>query len=343
MNMSRRNKRALIGDIHLGCHSNSENWHKTSLDFAMFLKERLIESNVEDIEFFGDFFDNRNEIGVQTLHVASQFLDILSDFNITIIAGNHDMYFKNRNDVHSIGIFSGRKNITIIDNSKYETVSNSKILHLPWGASIDNIEPVDMIFGHLELNGFYMIAGKPADGKVDPNLLLKNCDLIFSGHFHLRDERKYSNGKSVIYIGTPYQLNWGEMSNVPGFYIMDFESKKYEFIENTISPRHVKISSSEASSMPESAIKNNIISMEFSTETPEEQMKLRNEIFKFNPAEIRFTVQDQQSNILTEEVQYDANIDLLNMMWDFTDKLDVGDTTDMVKEKLKELYNKHAK
>lgn len=338
--MAQANKRALIGDLHFGCHSNSENWHKTSLDFAVFLRDKLIELNINEIEFFGDFFDNRNEIGVQTLHAAVQFLDILKEFNIIIITGNHDLFYKNRNDVHSIGIFSGRKNIKIIDQSEYETVSGTKILHLPWGAKIDNVEPIDMIFGHLELNGFYMMAGKPADGKIDPSELLKKCNMIFSGHFHLRDDREYSNGKRVIYIGTPYQLNWGEMSNIPGFYTIDFNTKQYEFFENTVSPRHVKISSTDLDI--DSIVNNNIVSVEFSDEDPEEQMRIRNEIFKQHPTEIKFTVKEQIINNSIEDVTYDTNIDLLSMMWDFTDKLNVGKLTEPVKEKLKELYTKYA-
>ena len=334
-------KRALVGDLHLGAHSNSENWHQTSLNFARFLRDQLIDLNVTAIEFFGDFFDNRNEIGVQTLHVASEFLDILAEFDITIICGNHDMFFKNRTDVHSISILSGRKNIKVIDTPRVEQIGQIKVLQLPWGGVIDENISVDMVFGHLELNGFYMMAGKPADGKIDPNEILKRTDMIFSGHFHLRDERKYSNGKTVVYIGSPYQLNWGEASNIPGFYIMDFNTKEYTFIENTVSPRHIKMFSDEPYRKEE--VEKNIVSFEFGSETPEEQMAIRNKLFECAPSEVKFTNRKQTTIDTTSEVVYDDNINLLDMMFDFVDNLNIKDMTDPVKDTLKELYTNHAK
>jgi DNA repair exonuclease SbcCD nuclease subunit len=333
------NKTALITDLHFGCHGNSEQWHKIMLDFAKWLAKKLVDTNVSKICILGDFFDNRNEIGVQTLHVASQFMDILNDFDITIIAGNHDMFYKNRNDVHSIGIFSGRKNVRIIDDITTETIGTTTATYIPWGCDMSGIQKSDIIFGHLELNGFYMMLGKAAEGKVDPQNLLDKADLIFSGHFHLRDERKFAQNKKIIYIGSPYQLNWGEVSNIPGFYVLDFDDKSYQFFENDISPRHIKMNSSNIDS---EVIKNNIISIEFNDETEEEQLKIRTTVFASSPMETKFIGQTQILSVDSDKISYDANINLLDMMFKFTDELNVGEYTEDIKQKLKGLYEKYA-
>lgn len=334
--MKNHTKTAIISDPHLGCHGNSEQWHKISLDYGYWLRDKLIDMNISDIRFLGDFFDNRNEIGVQTLHAASKFIDIFNDFNITMITGNHDMFYKNRNDVHSIEVFSGRKNVRIINEIETETIAGTTVTYIPWGVDISKVPKCDVIMGHLELNGFYMMVGKPAEGKMDPKILLNASDLIFSGHFHLRDERKYENGKKVIYVGSPYQINWGEASNIPVVYVFDFETKQYEFFENVVSPRHINL---DPEKLNKDLIKNNIVSISFTSETEEEQTKIKSMIFSESPLETKIAIRPKQLQVDDTKIAYNTNIDLLQMMYDFVDGLSLEDLSEAVKVKLKELYH----
>lgn len=332
-------KIAIFSDPHIGCHSNSEVWHSTAIQFAKFMKRKLKKEGIERILMTGDFFDNRNEIGVQTLHVAGQFMDILEDFEITLIAGNHDMFYKHRNDVNSISIFDGRSNVTVITDTKEDMLDKLNVAYVPWGCSIDKIDNCDIMFGHFEINGFYMMVGKASDGKTHPKTLLDKTDLVFSGHFHLKDERKFKNG-TIVYVGSPYQITWGEMTNIPGFYVLDTDDKTYKFIENTISPRHKKINPDK---IFKKDIKNNIISVDFGDMVEEDREKIRNTIFSMNPQESRFTGNVQSIDAEdSKNIEYDTDTNLITIMLDFAEELGIDHHLNEVKEKLKELFEKHS-
>jgi DNA repair exonuclease SbcCD nuclease subunit len=74
--------------------------------------------------------------------------------------------------------------------------------------------------------------------------LLKKSNLIMSGHFHLRDERKYDNG-TIIYVGNPFEMDFGDTGSTKGIYFLDIEKMTYDFVENNLSPKHKKISLTE--------------------------------------------------------------------------------------------------
>jgi len=57
----------------------------------------------------------------------------------------------------------------------------------------------------------------------------------------MRDVRDYGESGSIVYVGSPYQLNWGDADTTRGVYLYDFESDGLDFMENTVSPKHVKI------------------------------------------------------------------------------------------------------
>ena len=65
-----------ISDIHLGVHQNNSSWHKILLDWANWLNKELEKRKIKDIMICGDLFHYRDEIAVNSLHVANEFFDI---------------------------------------------------------------------------------------------------------------------------------------------------------------------------------------------------------------------------------------------------------------------------
>jgi DNA repair exonuclease SbcCD nuclease subunit len=74
--------------------------------------------------------------------------------------------------------------------------------------------------------------------------LLKKSSLVISGHFHTRHEKKFGKG-TVLYVGNPFQMDFGDAGNDKGYYVLDLDTLEYEFTANTISPSYKKISLSE--------------------------------------------------------------------------------------------------
>ena len=48
-----------------------------------------------------------------------------------------------------------------------------------------------------------------------------------------------------MYLGNPYQMDFGDVYSTKGYYILDVPKMKYTFYENSVSPTHQKIKLSE--------------------------------------------------------------------------------------------------
>lgn len=247
------NEIGIVGDLHLGNNLNSERYHKIALDYANWLKNTFKEQGIKDIVFLGDIFHNREEIGTRTLQVAHDFFEVLREFNIGIIIGNHDLFYNDRTDVSSISIFKGWKNIHVFQKTELVTFADKKLVFVPWGFKLEEIEPCDYLFGHFEIGTFKLNMYKVCEHGINLSDLWERSPLIFSGHFHCRQER-INDGKTMIYVGSCYEQNWGEMDNNKGIYILDLNDGKYRFIKNEMSPIHLKESFSNIISNKESFV-----------------------------------------------------------------------------------------
>ena len=230
----------VISDIHIGVHSSSAIWHETTIKWGRWLKEKLKNIGIKDIIICGDIFHNRNDVSVNTLNTASELFNIWSEFNIAILIGNHDAYYRDRADVNSVNILSGWKNITVFTQPTTIEYAHRKLLFCPWGTTMEQINHADIIFGHFEITSFKMNNYKICEKGFHTKSLFDKSNLIISGHFHLREERSYEDG-TIIYLGSPYEMDWGDKDTSKGAYILDIGTKKYRLIENDISPKHIEI------------------------------------------------------------------------------------------------------
>ena len=233
-----------ISDIHVGVHQNSNQWHNITLDWATWLRDELHAKNIKDIVISGDFFHYRDEIAVNTIHFATQVLNLWRDFNIIMVVGNHDAYYKDRCDVNSLSILDGWNNITVISTLTTSDIFGKTVTFCPWGCDIADMPESDVVFGHFEIQNFKQNSFKICSTGIRSADLLQKCGLIISGHFHIRDERIYDAGR-ILYLGNPFQMDFGDIDSDKGYYILDFNTLQYEFTENTLSPRHKKIYLSE--------------------------------------------------------------------------------------------------
>ena len=233
-----------ISDIHIGVHQNSNQWHEITIEWANWLAEELRSKDITDIIISGDFFHYRDEIAVNTIHFVTNVLNAWKDFNIVMLVGNHDAYYKDRSDVNSLSILDGWKNITIISEPEQALLFGKKAMFCPWGTEDKEIKKSDVIFGHFEIQNFKQTSFKVCSNGMQSGSLLNKSNLIISGHFHIRDERTYDNG-TILYLGNPYQMDFGDVDSIKGYYILDFNTMKYEFTENTISPCHKRINLSD--------------------------------------------------------------------------------------------------
>lgn len=336
--MKQNSKIAVFSDLHLGVHLNSSTWHDVSLAWANWIKNELIDKDITDIIFCGDFFHSRSEITVNTLHHASSILDVFKDFNIIMITGNHDCFYKHDSRVNSISILNGRKNIEIIDKPCLKQIGSKELFFAPWGTTVQELQQCDIIFGHFEIESFKMNAYKMCEDGIKSKELLNYAPLIISGHFHLREERKYDNG-TILYVGCPFELDFGDTQTTKGYYILDLKDSSYTFYPNEISPKHIKMNLSELIKIDnfnqrgKDLFKNNIIKLAVDKIIDNNDLeKITVKLGGFKPQSLvvdQSAVFDKFGNAGQTDVDL-SGVDITQAITDFVNMLDIQNKKEVI-------------
>lgn len=80
--------------------------------------------------------------------------------------------------------------------------------------------------GHFELNGYEVMKGVKFDGGMS-DAPLKRFEMVLSGHFHGK-----SSKNNIMYLGTQYEITFGDIHEQRGFHIFDTSTRELEFIPN---------------------------------------------------------------------------------------------------------------
>ena len=339
------NKVGCISDIHLGVHQNSQTWHKIALDFAEWFDRELRLRGIKDIIIAGDIFHNRHEIGVNTIHCAQKFFNILSNYNIIAITGNHDCYYKDKSDINSVSILDGYKNIEVHQELSTYRINNKLFSFCPSGEKAEDIPVCDVLVGHFEIVNFKMNGFKVCDTGLDSGTLVDKAKLVISGHFHTRDHRHYPNDRSIIYLGSPYELDFGDRDYAKGFTILDTDDLSLELIENNVTPKHKKLKISDlldgkiSLDNISSELSNNFVSLCVDRNVNEQVLGLM--LSKFNqykPKHVRTDFNIFESVRLSATDLNDVSIDIDTALHEFINLLDTPVPKKDILDKCIDLY-----
>ena len=232
-------KVAIITDQHFGARNDSIAF----LDFFEKFYDNtffpcLDTNNISTVLILGDTFDRRKYVNFYALDRAKKmFFDKLAERNITVhmLAGNHDTYFKNTNEVNSPDLLLKEyNNIHVIDDPVTIEVDGTKICMMPWicpenyQASLDEMKTTkaELCMGHFEIAGFAMYRGMESHEGLSKETFEK-FDMVFSGHYHHR-----SDDGHIYYLGNPYELTWQDFNDPRGFHLFDLSTRELEFVRN---------------------------------------------------------------------------------------------------------------
>lgn len=214
-----------ITDLHFGRKNNSEEHNQDLLDFFEFLIEWK-HNNIEGpstLVVCGDTFDQRDKLSVLTMNYAIRGITMLSDAfdRIIFLIGNHDMFYRDTREVHSLRIFEHIPNVEIVDFYKIEDdrmfvswiiteEEYDKIIH---ESKKHNIR---FMWGHFEFNSFKM-----NDHYVTENgnshKELSHIERIATGHYHMHQVKD-----NVEYISTPFPYDMNDANDTNrGFMVLD--------------------------------------------------------------------------------------------------------------------------
>jgi len=200
----------------------------------------IASRGITTIIHLGDLVDRRKFINFNTLSAMNQsFVAKLAPYDVHIIAGNHDVFYKSTNQLNSLDLLlKSNDNITVHTETTTVNIYGIPLLFVPWinQQNIDislqtiNHSTSQLCFGHLELVGFEMFKGSMCDHGLSPSVF-DRFDMVFSGHFH----HKSSKG-NIHYLGAPYQMTWADYGFDRGFHVFDLNTRELEFIKNPFQP-----------------------------------------------------------------------------------------------------------
>ena len=233
-------KIALLTDTHFGARNDNLNFNDYFYQFyeGVFFPY-LQHNNIKHCIHLGDLMDRRKYVSYRILkdfreRFIQPFLHL--EIDLHILVGNHDIYFRNTNDVNSLQELLGAnyKNIHIYPEAQEVDFGGFPILMMPWINPQNEIysfgmmdeTKADTMVSHLEVVGFEMHGGHFSESGFDKSQF-KKFDTIFSGHYH-----KKSDDGQIYYLGTPYQMTWSDYNCPKGFHVFDTETRELTRIVN---------------------------------------------------------------------------------------------------------------
>lgn len=202
------NKAAVFTDLHVGLKSNSVQHNNDCMDFIDWFISKAKEENCDTCLFLGDWHHHRASINIHTLQYSLRGLEKLNNAfkKVYFIPGNHDLYYRDRRDIHSVEWATHLSNITIVN----DWFIQDDVVIAPWLVGDDYKKLATLkgkyLFSHLELPNFFMNAmvRMPDHGGLRDEQV-SGFEKVFSGHFHKRQTRN-----NIYYIGNAFPHNYAD-------------------------------------------------------------------------------------------------------------------------------------
>jgi DNA repair exonuclease SbcCD nuclease subunit len=201
-------KIAAFTDIHFGLKSNSSTHNQDCEDFVDWFIAEAKKEGCDTGIFLGDWHHNRNSLNMLTMVSSVKALEKLGKAfdQFYFFPGNHDLYYKDKRDVHSVDWGRHIPGVTIVN--EITTIGDTTMV--PWliGEEWKKMEKLTSryVFGHFELPLFMMNAmvQMPDHGELQASNF-KNPEYVFSGHFHKRQAKQ-----NIVYIGNAFPHNYAD-------------------------------------------------------------------------------------------------------------------------------------
>ena len=233
-------KIAILNDTHCGIRNSS--------DIFMDYQERfyrdvffpyLLENDIKQIIHLGDYYDNRKTVNFKALnHNRRIFLEKLREYGIVmdIIPGNHDVYFKNTNELNSLKELQGHymNEVNIIEEPTDMNYDGLNIAMVPW-INPENEKKImkfleksksPIVGAHLELAGFEMDRGLVCKDGMDKKHFDK-FEMVLTGHFHAK-----SSKGNVHYLGAQMEFFWNDCGDKKYFHVLDTDTRELTAVHN---------------------------------------------------------------------------------------------------------------
>lgn len=225
---------AILNDTHCGARNSSDVFMQYQEKFYTdVFFPYLLENNITEILHLGDYYEHRKYVNFKALeHNRKIFLEKLREYNIkmSIIPGNHDVFYKNTNELCSLKELMGHYIDVVkiyMDPSiiQYDTLN---VAVIPW-INADNYastmeyianSKANIVAGHFEFSGFEMYKGILNPHGMDTKDFTR-FEMVLSGHFHTKSSRN-----NIHYLGSQMEFTWGDCDDAKYFHVLDTDTRQ---------------------------------------------------------------------------------------------------------------------
>jgi DNA repair exonuclease SbcCD nuclease subunit len=155
-----------------------------------------------------------------------------------VIPGNHDVVYKNTNELCSLKELLGYyiKEVNIVMKPTVMEYDGCRIALLPW-INPENYEEsmkfvascdASILGAHLELAGFDVQPGMPALHGMSHKDFAR-FEMVWSGHYHTKQARE-----NIHYLGTQFEMTWADCDDPKYFHVFDTETRELIAVPNPI-------------------------------------------------------------------------------------------------------------
>lgn len=232
-------KVAFLTDLHFGVRNSNIYFMNNQKKFfeKVFFPE-CEKRGIKTILNGGDSFEDRKQLNTLAIkHARETYFDKCESlgFKQYAILGNHDVMYRNTNEVHSMDIFEKAYDHLEVIYDTAEIELGGKLFALVSWVNNENLESrvefirntkADVMLGHYEIKNFEMTRGNIATHGLDQEMF-KHIPIVLSGHFHLSTTQG-----NIMYLGNNTQTTWGDVDQVKGFWVIETDTLEMEFIPN---------------------------------------------------------------------------------------------------------------
>lgn len=241
-------KYAIIADIHLSKYSQDSIVNglpdtlyqlKTVLyDIA----DYCVDNAIPNIIIAGDLLHGKSIIhAIAQKVMLDYFRNYQEKIEFWVIDGNHDLSGKGENVVSALECLENESNVTWVRFD--EELRFDNITMIPYSYNIEEkIKEYesDILISHFGLNEAQLSSGISIKTKIGLKDLIGRYKLVILGHYH-RPQEVTTEDISVVYTGSPIQLDWGEKGEEKRFIVLDTKTLEFQSVPTKNYRKHVEL------------------------------------------------------------------------------------------------------
>jgi len=252
----------LFSDIHIHPHKRSQQRLDDCLRALQWVFDVAKDESIKEILFGGDLFHDRQKIEVYTYQRAFEVIygNMLSgSFSLTLLLGNHDLWFNDRTNVSSVTPLSAIPGVRVVGEPARINICGSNWDFVPFTHNpIETLEQLrampgdpEYALGHIALDGAILHGSQQSDVAIEHDGDMVRVSPSIFGHYrhtylgHYHAEQRVN--LKVEYIGSPLELSFGEAFQEKHLIIHDCESGERRYVVNNFSPKHLIVKAEDRS------------------------------------------------------------------------------------------------